>query len=98
MAKAKATPALTGLDLFLRLWERETMTRTTARQVLRVRFSAEEEARIHELMEKNRDGNLTASEQQELDTYVQVWAVLSTLHSRARLLLKKRVRAGAKHG
>lgn len=98
MAKAKAAPALTGLDLFLRLWEREKMTRTMARQVLKVEFSAAEEARIHELMEKNRNGILPADEQQELDTYVQVWAVLSTLHSRARLLLKKRVRAGAKHG
>jgi hypothetical protein len=98
MAKANDAPTLTGLDLFLRLWERKTMSRATARQVLQIKFSDEEEARIHGLMEKNREGKLTPGEERELETYVQVWAVLSTLHSRARLLLKERPRAGAKRG
>ena len=98
MARANDASVLTGLDLFLRLWERKAMNRATARQVLQIKFSDEEEARIHELMEKNRGGKLTSDEERELDTYVQVWAVLSTLHSRARRLLKKRSRTGTRRG
>jgi hypothetical protein len=49
-------------------------------------------------MEKNRDGELTVDEEQELETYVQVWALLSTLHSRARQLLKRRSSERAKRG
>jgi hypothetical protein len=98
MARTKTARATTALDLFLRLWERETMTPGLARQVLRITFSDEEESRIHHLMEKNRDGELTVDEEQELETYVQVWALLSTLHSRARQLLKRRSSERAKRG
>jgi hypothetical protein len=98
MAKAKTGTATTALDLFLRLWERETMTPAVARRILKVTFSDDEETRIHDLMEKNRVGDLSADEEHELDIYVQVWAVLSTLHSRARVLLKRRSPETAKRG
>jgi hypothetical protein len=96
MAKPNESPPNNSLDLFLRVWGREKMTRAKAREVLRMKFTAGEEARVHELMEKNRWGKLTADEERELDAYVQVWAVVSALQSRARVFLKQPtgVRAG----
>jgi hypothetical protein len=99
MAKAKEAPPLASdLELFLRVWDREKMTPALARSVLNWKFTSEEEARIHELMEKNRESDISSVELQELETYVRVWAAVSARQSRARLFLKRRSKAGAGRG
>jgi hypothetical protein len=90
MAKAKATPALTELELFLRLWDRAEMTRASARQVLRMEFTAAEQERVHELSVKNQEGAITPAELEELDAFIRVDLFVSTLQSRARRLLKEK--------
>lgn len=92
MATSKDDP-LTGLDVFLQMWDRVPLTATVAHHVLKLSFSAAEEARMHELMEKNSAGGISPAELRELDAYVQVWAGVSTLQSRARAFLNGRVTA-----
>ena len=87
MVVANPDPAPTGFDVFLQMWDRLPLTATVARHVLKLSFSADEEARMHALMDKNNEGGITPAELQELDAYVRVWAGVSTLQSKARAFL-----------
>ena len=82
------TPASTEAELFLRLWDRQPLTPTLARHVLKLGWAEADERRMGEVAEKNREGELTAAERDELDTYVRVGLTLSVLQSRARKRLK----------
>ncbi|QEL13559.1 hypothetical protein [Limnoglobus roseus] len=84
----KTAASLTDADLFLRLWERQKLTPTLARHLLKLDWSAEDESRMQELSAKNRGGQLDELEGRELETYVRVGLLLSVLQSRARKLLK----------
>jgi len=57
--------------------------------VLSLRFSEEENARINELLEHNRQGVISQDELNELDRFLEAGTRLSILHSKARLSLKK---------
>lgn len=70
------------------------MTPTLARHILKLNFDPADEARVHELTVKNREGEITSDELRELDAYVRVWTLVSTLQSRARLVLKKAAGTG----
>ena len=79
----------------LAIWERiirpsGPMNVTTARQVLRMKFSAEEHRRMKALLAQNRAGTLTPADKAELDGYCRVGTLLTGLKSRARLVLKPR--------
>jgi hypothetical protein len=94
MATAPPTPtSLADTDIFLRLWERQKLTPTLARHLLRLGFGPEDKARMHDLAVRNQAGELNNSELQELDAYIRVGALLSILQSRARKLLKQSVRS-----
>jgi hypothetical protein len=93
-----APPALSESDLFLRLWERQKLTPTLARHLLRLGWSEEEKSRMHELAVKNQEGTITRAERQQLDTFVRVGTMLSILQSRARKLLHKPAGAGNGRG
>jgi hypothetical protein len=84
--------------IFLRLWETKNghLSRTVAREVLKLRFSAKDEARMHELAEKNRTGTITADELEEFDDYITIGDLLAILQSKARQTLRNSV--VAKHG
>ena len=84
-------------ELFLRLWERQPLTPTLARHVLKLGWSEADDARMGELAEKNRESELSPVERHELDTYVRVGLTLSVLQSRARKRLRK-AGAGANRG
>jgi hypothetical protein len=58
-----------------------------AQRVLAFRLSDEKQARLDELLEKNRDGTLTNEELAELDTYEQFEHLVRLL--KARLLQKQ---------
>ena len=79
------------------IWERVIhpegkMTVAAARQIVQLKFSEDERARMHELAEKNHAGKLTPEEASELDNYCRVGTMLSVLQSRARQILKPRRR------
>lgn len=80
--------ATSDMAIFLRLWDSAKITPTLARQILKLGWSAEDEARMRELTERNREGRLDAAEVKELDNYLRVGTTLSILQSRARKALK----------
>jgi hypothetical protein len=61
-----------------------------ARAFLKLEFTADDRRRMHELVVKNQDGDLTATERCELDDYLRVGRLLDLLAAKARLSLKKR--------
>jgi hypothetical protein len=61
-----------------------------ARHILRVSFTDQDKARMHELAQKNQEGTISPEELQELDSYVKVGDLLAILKSKARMALKKK--------
>ncbi len=55
-----------------------------AQAILRLDFHANDRTRMNQLAEKNRAGQLTAAEEQELNGYIRVGQVLGILQSKAR--------------
>jgi hypothetical protein len=84
--------------VFLRVWEGQRLTPELARHVLRLGFSEEDRARMHELAVKNQEGALTPEETRELDSFVAVGDLLAVLQSRARTLLRAAPANGDGHG
>jgi hypothetical protein len=87
-AARRPTP-LGDTDILLRVWEREKLTPTLARHVLRLDFGPEDKARMHDLAVRNRADEIGPAERRDLDSYIRVGTLLSILQSRARKLLKK---------
>jgi hypothetical protein len=86
-------------DILARLFEtgRGEMTRPVARHILRLGFSEEDRARMHELAEKNQEGGLAPGEGEELEYYVTAADWLSLLQSKARKKLGVNLDSG-NHG
>jgi hypothetical protein len=61
----------------------------TARAILQLAFPESEKDYMHELSAKARAGTLTSEEEQKMDAYERVGALLSILKSKARQALKK---------
>jgi hypothetical protein len=59
-----------------------------ARSILGMRFTAEAEATIRMLLEKNNRGELSALERDALDRYLRVGQFIDLLHAKARLSLQ----------
>ena len=70
MVAAAVSPALTDTDLFLRLWEQQPMTPALARHLLKLGWSADDEARMQELAVRNQEGPLTAAERARSSVWV----------------------------
>lgn len=60
-----------------------------ARAILELAFPQEEISRMHELSAKARAGTLAPEEDAEMDNFERVGAILSTLKSKARQVLKR---------
>jgi hypothetical protein len=60
-----------------------------ARDLLSLRFSEEDQARMRELSRKAQAGTLTVAEQDEVENYRRVGYWLGILWSKARLSLKR---------
>jgi hypothetical protein len=60
-----------------------------ARQLLKLGFSDEDKAHMHELAVRNQSGSLSAAELQELRSYANAGCLLGILHSKARQALKQ---------
>jgi len=84
-------PASGEAAIWARLIDPESngLSPEAARSLLAITFGAEDRARMNELAEKNRAGQLADEERQELEGYVRVGDVLSLLHLKARKSLRK---------
>ena len=71
---------------------------TTARTVLRLKFKRPDITRINRLSALARDGDLNEDERQELDGYLTVGDVLTILHSKARVALKREAERPPRRG
>jgi hypothetical protein len=64
------------------------LTKEQARYLVGLGFSDEDKKRMKELARKNREGEISAEELRELDSYVKVGDLLAILQSKARKILK----------
>ena len=93
MATASRTDSTSGeIAIFGRLIQAEkgNLAPELARYVLTLGFGKDEQARIDDLVERNRSGLLKRSERKELLDYVRASHLLAMLHSKARKSLKRR--------
>jgi hypothetical protein len=100
MPKLTPLPENSEAAIFARVWSQPAggLTPVVARHILRLRFSADDEARMHELARKNRLGELTDAERNEFDNFVKVGDLLAILQSKARKALKCTTAARNGHG
>ena len=63
---------------------KERMSPTLARHILRIGFTEEDKARMHELAVRNQEGKLLGKERDELFAYANAGCLLGILHSEAR--------------
>lgn len=77
--------------IFSRVWadEGQPLSATLARHVVKLRFSSDDQARMHELAAKNQQGKLSPEEIEEFDNFVRVGDLLAILQSKARRSLRK---------
>ena len=69
--------------------ERDDLPSDLARALLRVHFDPEDLERIHELVTKNQDDDLTPAERSELESYLRLSSFLDLMHAKARLSLQR---------
>ena len=67
----------------------EGIPQAVARFLLGLKFTDADVARMHDLAEKARSGRLTAAESAEAEAYGRIGSVLTILHSKARMALRK---------
>ncbi len=70
--------------------DKDDLPAEQAKALLRVRFEQSDLDRLHELVVKNQDDNLTPPEKEELEGYLRVSAFLDLMHAKARYSLRKR--------
>ena len=68
--------------------ERRDMSPPEANAVLRWKFDNEAKLKMEELAERNGRGELSETEREELEAYVNVGQVVAILQAKARLSLK----------
>lgn len=74
--------------------ERDDLTRPGAEALLKLHFDDADLARMHELAQKDQDGDASDQERDELQIYRRVGLQLDLFHSKARLTLKRLSSAG----
>jgi hypothetical protein len=69
--------------------DRGDLSLELAQVILAFDFDEQERKRLHELVVKNQEGNLTRDEEEELASYRRVGYFVDLLRSKARLVLKR---------
>ena len=69
--------------------ERLVLPPESARAVLAIKFTAEDEERMRELMDRNNRGTLAGSELIEMEGYRRVGTFLGLMQAKARLHLQQ---------
>jgi hypothetical protein len=82
-------------DRWAAIWSRvfnlgqRDMDAEAARTVMRLKFKRSDIARINRLSALARDGDLSEEERHELEGYLTIGDILTILHSKARMVLKR---------
>lgn len=89
MSTQTATPN-TEAAILARLIQlgQEELPRGAAEYLLSIRFDDRDAARINELSDLARQGQLTSEQQAELDSYIHVSNLIATMQSKARRALQ----------
>jgi len=69
------------------------LTPEVARRLVRFRADARTQKRLDQLAEKSEDGKLTEAEREEYDTFISAIDFVTVLQSKARSILKSRVKS-----
>ena len=67
-----------------------SLSAAAARAWLKLDFTDQDRARMHELAVKAQEGTLSAKDEIDLDSYRRAGCLLDMMHSKARHSLKKR--------
>ena len=80
------------LAIFARLIrvEDSDLSRELARYILTLGFDDEDQKKMTDLAERNREGILSSDEKAELENFVKAGHLLALLQSKARMALKAR--------
>jgi hypothetical protein len=70
--------------------EKDNLPDEQAKALLRLKFEQRDLDRLHELVVRNQDDELTTAEKEELEDYLRVSAFLDLMHAKARYSLRKR--------
>jgi hypothetical protein len=86
------------LDIFRRIIDPEKpfFSEEAARGILRLEFGTADRERMNELAAMNREGRVSAAEEQELSNYIRVGQILGILQSKARRSLRQEERPSAR--
>jgi hypothetical protein len=88
--KSETVAPETEAEVWLRILHPESeLTPKVARALLTLSSPQQDFARMHELSAKAQAGKLTVDEGREMDNFERVGAILSTLKSKARKVLKR---------
>jgi hypothetical protein len=90
MATADTTePTTTDIAILARILSNgKAFTPALARHLLKLGFSPEDKARMHDLAVRNQSGLLTPEELEELRSYASAGCLLGILQSKARQSLR----------
>jgi hypothetical protein len=88
MSSQVSTPNTEAAILARLIQAKESISRDVAEYLLSINFESSDIERMNFLAERAREGNLTAEETLELDSYLHVGSLLSIMQSKARRLLK----------
>jgi len=86
--------------IFSRIFEssQEGISPELARYILGLGFSTEDRSRMRELAAKNRRGDISHQELEELDNYITAGDILAIWQSKARRALKQCQASSPRHG
>jgi hypothetical protein len=69
--------------------DKDDLPAEQAKALLRFKFEQSDLDRLHELVAKNQDDDLTPAEKEELEGYLRISAFLDLMHAKARYSLRK---------
>jgi hypothetical protein len=100
MSGPHCTNGTSGATIFSRIFESSQggISPELARYILELGFAAEDRARMRELAAKNRRGDISHQELEELDHYITAGDILAIWQSTARQALKQCQTASPRHG
>ena len=90
MAATTISTAPSELDIFRRIVDadRLPLSAEAAESLLRLSFSRADQRRMNQLAEKNRQGRLRPTEEEEFNNFLRAGQLLGILQSKARQSLK----------
>lgn len=76
--------------------EERDLSPAAARALLQIELHPDDRRRLHELLIKNQDDQLSAEERGELDSYLHVGLVVDLIQAKARAALRQRPNRAAR--